>query len=43
MDDYPDFSQLQVLIVGGKAHAAHTLRTTLGIAGVKHVTAVADS
>ena len=35
-----DFSELQVLIVGGKPHAVATLRTVFGIVGLNRVIAV---
>jgi len=33
----------QVMIVGGKAHAQLTLRTALGVAGIKHVEVLSES
>jgi PleD family two-component response regulator len=43
MSGSSDFGDKQVLIVGGKAHAQLTLRTALGVAGIKHVEALSDS
>lgn len=39
----PDFGALRMLIVGGKIHTAQTLRTVLGIAGIRDVTIATDS
>jgi len=37
MGKQPDFSELRLLIVGGRTHATRTLRMVLGIAGVRDV------
>lgn len=38
-----DFAGLRVLIVGGKGHAVHTLRTVLSNAGITNTVAIEDS
>ncbi len=43
METRREFRDLRLLIVGGKAHAAQTLRMALSIAGLSHATATADS
>ena len=41
--EHAEFAGLRVLIVGGKGHAVHTLRTVLTNAGITNAVAIEDS
>jgi CheY-like chemotaxis protein len=43
MSVQPDWGALRLLIVGGKTHTAQTLRTVMGIVGIRDVTIASDS
>jgi two-component system chemotaxis response regulator CheY len=38
-----DFAQLRILLLSGKTHGAHTLRSVLSIAGVTKITSLEDA